>query len=154
MLPATHIEIAAVVIACQGRILAVHNARWGSFTIPMTKRRRWQDPAVLSGVREEEWSITATRAVAEVLGRTLPKEELRKSLSQVRQYKQSDIDGIWKLYDIEIFQFKVKEEPPLAPGVIAEWLTPGEFQAREPMSPTARFLLKELAKGKKLAIAS
>jgi hypothetical protein len=70
----------------------------------MTKRRHWQDPAVLSGVREEDWSVAATRAVAKVLGRTLVNAELPEFISQVHQYKQSDVGGIWKLYSRRAIQ--------------------------------------------------
>lgn len=143
------VEVAAVLITGQG-ILAVLNRPWGSFTLPMTKRRKWLDAQISAGFREEDWQITATRAVAEVLGRTFTRRELPKFCLEVRQYKQSDMDGQWKVYDFQVFTLAFTERPPLAQGVTGEWLSREDLRKREPISPTTRYLLTQLEKAGKL----
>jgi len=139
-------EVAVTVIAHGARILGVHNERWGVFTLPMTRRRAWQDPEISPVLRQEEWEITATRAAAEVLGRTFPKKTLPKPLldpNETRDYRQSDADGVWKVYHLRVSGLAV-EDTRLAPGVFGEWLAPDDFREREPISPTARYVIDKL----------
>lgn len=151
-LMAHNVEVAAVLFTSSGRLLVTHNPRWGSFSAPMSKRRRWQDPQIPLGVREEEWHITAARVAGEVFGRTFLPKHLPKPFHELRQYKQSDIDGLWKLYNFHLFHLPLAKKLPLAPGVIGEWHTAAELAAVEPVSPTLRFLLQHLDEEGKLPL--
>lgn len=132
------------VIARGGLLLAVFNPSWG-FTLPMTKRRQWQDPSISEGVRKEEWVHAAARVAAELLGRTLAPDEFPKQLAEIKQYQQSDADGIWKIYELQIFGLKFRDKDKLASGVVAEWCKPKEFGERQPISGTARYIVSELS---------
>ena len=137
------VEVAVVLIAIRDtdQILSVHNPCWGAFTLPMTKRRTWEDPAVRVGRKAEDWLAAATREAAEKLGRTFAPNELPVSLLQETEYKQSDVDGIWKMYCFHIFRLPVPSGTICARNVNGEWLTPGDFRKRVPISGTAKYLL-------------
>lgn len=148
----------AVAVICRGPfILAVYNPDWGSFTLPMTKRRVWdQDPE--SGTRYETWIDAAMRAAGEVLGRTLAREEVLpgtfarpdldspEPLLELNDFVQGDRTGVVKHYSFTVYgvSLPLDVEPRLAPGVVGEWLHAADFAARRPISQTARKLVEEL----------
>lgn len=136
-------ELAVTIIAVEDsdRILTTFNPRWGSFTLPMTKRKSWIDPQAPAGNRQEDLVMTATRAAAEALGRTLDKATLPHALLKEIDYRQSDSEGIWKVYSLYLFGLKVPQATGLAPGIIGEWLNPTGFRNRDPISPTARYVI-------------
>ncbi len=137
------VDVAAVLIQQGDRFLSVYNPHWMTFSIPMTKRRIWNDPHIPPAHREEEWIDAAARAVAEHLGRTVTRLKLRKDIAK---FQQSDRDGVWKHYHIQVFTMPWMKGFALLPGHIAEWLTPAEFldEKRRPISTTARRLLKDV----------
>jgi hypothetical protein len=135
------VEVAVTVLAAGTRILAVFNPRWGSFTLPMTRRKKWQDPAMALGMREEDWSVSAARGGAEVLARTLGPQARPQQLMEIKEYRQSGEDGIWKVYQFRIFGLAIPKESKLAGTILTEWLTPAEFADHEPVSSTARYLV-------------
>lgn len=143
------LDIAAVLVMCHGRILMGFNAQWGAFTLPMSKRRSWEDATTAKGkVREEKWEDTATRAAAEWLGRTLVVTP--DPLGEIGEFQQSDRDGKWKRYHLRAYRLEV--DPDIQPRASAptEWLLPAQIldTARGPISPTARHIVAELrAKG-------
>jgi hypothetical protein len=141
------VEVAVALIAKGEQILAVYNPRWGSFTLPMTKRREWQDPEVPHARRHEDWVDAAARAGAEWLGRTCEPEFV---LDDPGGYQQSDRDGAWRRYHFQVFRVEVEGEPRLVEGAIAEWLTPVQILSRRPISPTARYVIAKLKEGGKL----
>ena len=150
-MPTPKVDVAVAMIACGEKILAVHNPKWGAFSLPMTKRRKWRGPPVRPGAKDEEWQMAASRAAAEVLGRTLAPEELPQPLDQVFEYRQNDADGIWKFYNLHIFKMRLPKPPAsLGFGVVAEWLTVEQLHQRVPVSSTVRYLLKELEGADKL----
>lgn len=101
-------------------------------------------PAIGFGPRKEDWAITAARAAAEVLGATLPADGLPAPVMELRDFGQSDFDGTWKVYQLYVFTLSVREQTQAAPGLLAEWLTPDDFQQREPVSRTARYVIDHL----------
>jgi len=135
------LDVAVTLIAHGDRILAVYNPVWGSFTLPMTKRREWQDPKVPKGKHTEDWLDAAARAGTEWLGRTCSPEFL---FDDKGGYQQSDRDGQWKRYHFQVFRLALEGQPALVNGAITEWLTPAEFFERRPISPTARYLIGKL----------
>lgn len=135
------LDVAVTLIVQGGRILAVYNPAWGSFTLPMTKRREWYDPKVPKSRHAEDWLDAAARAGAEWLGSTCSPELLFEDNGD---YQQSDRDGQWKRYHFQVFRLSIEGEPRLATGAIAEWLKPAEFFERRPISPTARYLIGKL----------
>src|SRR3990170_4145042 len=94
------VDVAAVLIEQGERILAVYNPQWMTFTLPMTKRRRWTDPKIPPAHREEEWVDAAARAAAEHLGKTITRLKFRKDIAK---FQQSDREGTWKRYHIQVF---------------------------------------------------
>ena len=139
------VDVAATLIVKNDRILAVYNKKWSSFTIPLTKRKVWNDPGTdKDESREEEWEDAAVRAAAEWIGRTLTnKPEL---LMDVAEFQQSDRDAKWKRYRMRAFTIRVDQDTEPPPGRITEWLTADEFldEKRKPISPTARHIVAEL----------
>jgi hypothetical protein len=132
---------AAVVERVQdGRILAVWNAGWGAFTLPMSRRHAWKDPAIPDSLHTEAWEDAAARAAAEWLGRTCEPVHL----ADLGEFQQTDRDGVWKRYRFQVFRVAVAGDAPLVPGAIAEWLTPEQFLHRRPISPTAKYLIGQL----------
>lgn len=150
------LSVAVTVITRQGRILAVHNPKWNSFTMPMTKLRN-----------EEEWLDAAIRAAAETLDCVFrispdPEKPFRAhcTLADIdgrgvgpldrvlimADYIQSLRDSKNKVYNINVFWIDLDMEPQLAPGVRARWLTPQQFcdDAVRPISHTARDVVKFL----------
>ena len=130
------LEVAAVLITQGSRVLVVYNAKWGSFSLPMTKRRKWDDPNIPVAHREESWTTAAARAAAESLGRTVTGLEF---LADVPRFGQGDRDGAWKRYHFQVFRLAVPAGTELRPGTVGEWLTVDELldPARGPISPTA-----------------
>lgn len=139
-------EVAVALIIRRDLLLTIFNPRWGSFTLPMTKPRRWADPSA-TRVREEPWIDAAARAAAECLGRTLT-EELRLKLD-LTQYWQGDATGEVKQYHHQLFEIQVPPDTQFMAGVVGEWLTPSEIldPNRRPISGTARYLVGEWRKG-------
>jgi hypothetical protein len=141
--PVPEVDVAAVVIQHDGKILAVYNPKWGCFTLPMTKRRRWQDPGEPGRTGEEDWADAAARAAAEWLGTTihLVSEPLPKGI----QIQRSGRDGRLKHYRFHVFPVFLQMAPKLVEGAVAEWLVPTDFldSTRRPISDTARTLLTE-----------
>lgn len=135
------VEAVATVLADGPKILAVFNPRWGGFTLPMSKRKQFRDSSVSAVTRTEEWACAAARVAAVVLGRSFMMDEFPRPLCEIKDFEQSDADGVWKLYTIQVFGQAVAGDVRLAPGVVAEWLRPEDFQQREPMTRTVRFVL-------------
>lgn len=150
-MPTPKVDVAVAMITCGKRILAIYNPKWGAFSIPMTKRRKWRDRAVRLGAKEEEWPLAASRAAAEVLGRTLAPEELPLPLHEILEYRQNDADGVWKLYNLHVFKLPLPKIPAsLGLGIDGEWLVADQLQKNVPVSSTVRYLLKELEGSDKL----
>jgi hypothetical protein len=138
------VDVAVVVLRGEGRVLLVYNPQWSSFTLPMTKRRRWQDPRVPPANREEAWVEAAARAVGECLGTTFTQPP--GLLADLAEFHQGDRDGVWKRYHFQVFQLPLLTGQQHATGAVTEWLTPAEIldPERRPISPTARSLVQEL----------
>ena len=149
--PPKSVEVAVTVIRRGDRILAGYNSNWGSFTLPMTKRRRWASPDDPQMIRDEPWEEAAARNVVECFGRTLVDEP--KPLMEVKEFRQSDRDLVVKQYHFAVYEVGTPDDLPLFPGVMGEWLLPEQFLdvRRRPVSPTARYLLGELQKSGKLS---
>ncbi|MGO8697047.1 MAG: hypothetical protein ACLQVY_04945 [Limisphaerales bacterium] len=140
------VEVVATLLVQGKKILAVFNPRWGAFTFPMSRRKFFKDSDVSEAATPEKLDRAAARVAAEALGRSFPPDDFPTLLVEIKNFEQSDADGIWKLYTIHVFSLKVSEGVRLAPGVITEWLTPKELQTREPVTHTARYILRESEK--------
>jgi len=139
------VEIATTLVCCGGKILSVYNDRWGAFTLPMSKRRRWQDPRTKEEAeRVEDWDDAAVRVAAEWLGHTLTDKP--RLLTDLAEFQQSDRDERWKRYHVQVFQVDAQNEKAVAPNRIVEWLLPDQIvdEERRPISPTARYIISEL----------
>ncbi len=141
-MPFPKVEVSAVAIVRGGRILAVYNAAWGAFTLPMTKRRVMQDKKIETVHRDESWEHAASRAIAENIGKTVVG---LKPLVSLLGFQQSDRDGAIKEYDYQAFRFDLPDGIEPIAGLITEWLTIEEWldPRRAPISPTAVNLLKQ-----------
>ena len=139
-----NVDVVATLLAQGRKILAIYNPRWGAFTLPMSRRKQFNDPDVSKAIQPEDLERAAARVAAEVLGRTFAPEDFPKPLCEIKDFEQSDADGVWKLYQVHVFGLKLSEGVQLAPGVIAEWMPAIEFRIREPITRTARFILKRL----------
>lgn len=139
--PFEAIEVAVVLISNgAGQYLAVYNAGWGAFSLPMTKRRSLPGPNPNDPPVPEAIERTAVRAAAEVLGRPLPPGGQPTRLAdEIPPWNQSDRNGKWKRYTYVVFALQTPTA--MAEGV---WLTPAEFADHEPVSPTARTILERV----------
>ncbi len=141
------VDVAVALIKHRGCVLAVYNPKWGSFTLPMTKRRQeHEDPAVHRPKPEEGWTDAAIRAASEWLGRTMTAEP--EFLCDIPKFDQTDHDGVWRRYSMKVFVLALEAEPDLAHGANTEWLTLEDLadEKRRPISPTARRVASELTK--------
>ncbi len=138
------VDVAVTLIERDGRRLAVFNPGWSAFTLPMTKRRRWQDPRTSEATREEEWVDAACRAAAEWLGRTFTTEP--EFLTELPEWQQGDRTGEWKRYRFRIYRLMLPAGEDVRPGAVCEWLSTDEWldPVRRPISTTARHLLSHL----------
>jgi hypothetical protein len=138
------LDVAVVIIVKTDRVLAVFNDRWGAFTLPMSKRRSWHGPSGEKAVREESWEEAALRAATEWTCCTT--RELPEPMLDMAEFQQSDRDGQWKRYHLQVFAMTVGEDFALPAGKTAEWLLPDEIldEERRPISPTARHIVAEL----------
>jgi hypothetical protein len=138
------VEVVATLVVQGKKILAVFNPRWGAFTFPMSRRKFFKDSDVSEAATPEKLDRAAARVAAEVLGRSFAPSDFPTPSVEIKNFEQSDADGIWKLYTIHVFTLKLSEGTHVAPGVVAEWLTPKELQSREPVTHTARFVLRRM----------
>jgi len=139
-----NVEVVATLILQERKLLTVYNPRWGAFSFPMSKRKQFTDEASSKAVHREDWKKTAARVAGEVLGRTFRPDEFPQPLCEIKDYEQSDADGVWKLYTIQVFGLKLPQGAKFAPGVAGEWLPAAELKTREPITRTARFILARL----------
>ena len=143
------LEISAVVIVRGGRILAVYNSSWGDFTLPMTKRRVWQDKRV-QAVQLESVEHAAARAFVETIGKTAT--GLKPLPSHPSVFKQYDRNG--EVTDVQITTFRHDLSPGIEPraDVMTEWLSVDEWldSRRMPISTTAIHILKHAESEAKL----
>jgi ADP-ribose pyrophosphatase YjhB (NUDIX family) len=139
------VDVVATLIMKGDRILAVYNDKWGSFSLPMTKRRSWEDPVAEKGAeRVEDWEDAAIRAASEWIGCTTTQKP--QPLSEVGEFQQSDRDGKWKRYHLQAYKLAVADDTQIPPARVAEWLTVDQLldENRKPISPTARHIVSEL----------
>jgi len=148
------VDVAALIVHRDDRILAVYNPEWGAYTLPMTKRRAWQDPAN-GEIRHEEWLDAAIRARAECLRGTstvppqhVPGEPILLPgepplYVDPADFRQSSRDHEWKRYTYQLFSAQFNATDELVDPARCEWLTPAEFAdpRRRPISKTARELV-------------
>lgn len=144
------VEVIATLLVRGPKFLAIFNPRWGAFTFPMSRRKQFLDPTVSQAATPEKLERAAARVAAEVLGRSFAPEEFPRPLCKIKEFEQSDADGVWKLYRIHVFGLTLPAGAKAVPGVVTEWLTREDFQTREPVTHTARYLLQELAANGKL----
>jgi len=139
-----NVDVAVTLIVHGSHILAVYNPNWDQFTLPMTKRRHWQDPNVPASKRDEQWVDAAARAAAQWLGRTcFPEPEF---LYDLAGFEQSDRDGIWKRYDFRVFRVRIEQREGIRSGEISEWLSAEDFldARRVPIAESARSIIARL----------
>lgn len=138
------VEVAVSVIVRGNQILAVYNPKWMAFTLPMTKRRRWQDPNIPPAQREEAWIDAAARAAAEWLGCTVT--GLTELPAEISPYHQSDREGQWNRYNFRIFRLTLEANQESLEGTVTQWLTHEQLldANRRPLSPTVRHVLQAL----------
>lgn len=140
------IDVVATIIHHNGELLLVHSPLWGAFTLPMTKLRHWQLGLVDNATRWERGDEAAMRNVAECLGSTSLQQP--GLLLDVGGLRQSDRSGEVKYYQFQIYNFPFASRQ-VAPGITSQWLTPAQIleENRQPISPTARFLITNLQGG-------
>ena len=140
------VDVAVALIRRGEQVLTIFNPRWSSFTLPMTKRRDWQDPRIPPAHRKEGWVDAAARAAGECFGRTFTTDP--EFVADLPDWKQGDREGVWKRYNFQVFRISLSEDDgdSPCPGAIVEWLTPDEIldQQRRPISPSARHIIGKL----------
>lgn len=144
------VEVAVAAVTRGNDILTVYSKNWNSFTLPMTKRRQWEDPTAEGGKGYEEWRDAAARAAAECLGRTFGPRDIPEQPDLIlADFQQSDRDGIWKRYHFQVFQIRLPKKAEALDEIIAEWHPVEVFlldeKRRQPISKTAYRLIKELS---------
>src|SRR5581483_12277456 len=87
------VDVAVAIIVRRDRLLISFSLPWSSFTLPMTKRRLWQDPQIPAATREEPWVEAAARAAGESLGQTFT--QAPEYLADLAEFRQGDRDGVW-----------------------------------------------------------
>lgn len=144
--PLPAVDVVVTVIYRGDQILLVFNPLWGTFTLPMTKLRRWPYGTASNTARVEDATDAAMRNVGEYLG-TSSTDEPQRWLGDEKlvEHVQGDRDSISKRYIIQVFGF-VAPSTDLAPGVCGQWLPINEIldERRRPISPTARFVMQHL----------
>lgn len=150
--PLPDVDVVVTVIHRGEHILLVSNSNWKAFTLPMTKLRRWPYGAEPAPGRAEDPVDAAMRNVGECLGTTSitePKHWLGKD--KLVELTQGDRESASKRYVFHVFGFAA-ESADLAPGVCGQWLRVDEVldEQRRPISPTARYIVRQLQAQAKL----
>jgi len=157
--PLPEVEIGVALITRGKTILAVFNPKWSAYSLPMTKRRRWNDAGMAKGDRSEDWRDTALRAAYECLGRPT---RISGPLSgnaepiEIAGFSQGDREGLWKHYRFHVYRVTLEKGEEAASGQQAIWLSVDQFldPTFGPISPTARNVIREVQARAKLAGAS
>jgi hypothetical protein len=138
------VPVAVTLIHFGSDLLLVYNAKWGAFTLPMTKQRRWPHPSDPCKTFAESWENAATRNLAEWLGRTFTSPP--QHILDIEDYQQSDRDLKTKQYHFRLFAAAVDSADERVVWAAAESLSPAEIldPDRRPISPTARMLVQQL----------
>jgi len=138
------VEVCAVLIKRDDKFLLGFNSEWGSFTLPMTKRRSWKGEDVPGFAEKEEWEHAAGRAASEFLDgtHTLPFEPN----DDVPEWTQGDRDHEHKHYQFKVFTLNLPADVQVKADKKTTWLTMDEIldKRRWPISKTARHILREL----------
>ena len=139
------VEVAAVLIVREDKVLLTYNPLWRAFTLPMTKLGQLPPATPNSPATLETPQHAAIRAATEALGRPLsPASFPVLHLNDPAHYDQSDRDGQWKRYTYHLFILKLSGSaaaPTPVDGVPAVWLSRAEIETHEPISKTARHLV-------------
>jgi hypothetical protein len=138
------VEVAVTLIVKGSAILAVFNPQWGAYTVPMTKRRSWQDPNTVNGPHLEDWEDAAIRARSEYIPGTTT--DSPRFLLEIPEYQQSDRDGKWKRFRFSVYKMAVPENIASLTGLNCVWLSTDEFldARRRPISKTARDIVNQV----------
>src|SRR5436305_14202354 len=96
------VEVAVALVQRVGKILAVYNEHWVSFTLPMSKVHRWEpgsrEERAVKGVEVDPWEEAAGRAVAEWLGKPVPKPAALFEM----ELTQTERGGPWRRYHFKV----------------------------------------------------
>jgi hypothetical protein len=124
----------ALIIRKDLKVLTVFNAKWGGFTLPMTKRRTYTDNDRRI-VGQESWEDAAARAAAEVIEAPCVVRHADLGIKAVAT--QSHRDGRLKEYNYQVYKIgydpTVTPPPPRAGSALA-WLTPQQILASGPLA--------------------
>jgi len=137
------IDVVVTVIYCDDKVLVVHDGRWGGFTLPMTKQRRWPPGFDGTDDRWETGSDAAMRNVGQCLGESFPRPP--GLLGDVKDVRQRSPSGVINDYRFQVFGFRV-DKRQIGAGVVGEWLSADQIlnPKRRPICPTARTLVDTL----------
>jgi hypothetical protein len=140
------IDVAVTLIRnSKNQVLLVYSQQWGSYTLPMTKRRQ-PAPGDSESVREEEdWLDAVARNVVECLGRPATPTPVLKT--PVPESHFSKREQVTKDYLFHVFEERFREDAANADRVTAKtphvWATPEQILKRQirPLSHTAHDLI-------------
>jgi len=129
----------------KNEVLLVYSEKWGSYTLPMTKRRQ-PAPGDIESVREaEDWLDAGARNVVECLGRpAMPTPVLKTPVPESHFSKR---DHVTKDYLFHVFEERFRDGDAGADCVTAQtlyvWVTPEQILKRQirPLSHSARDLI-------------
>jgi hypothetical protein len=144
------VHVAVALIKRGSNILLAYNSDWGSYTLPMTKVRDWEDPDRKYLTQKEPWPDAAARAAGEWIAETfhLDAEPILAPI----EVQQSDRDQKWKEYHFQVFEIEVEEDTKLLPDIRIEWLMADDIvdPNRRPISDTAKLLVGQLQEAGRL----
>jgi hypothetical protein len=140
------VDVVALLIGRDGRLLLDYNEPWSAFCLPITKIHDL--PATVpSGDGREQPIDAAVRAAVEMLGTPLSADRIPRPIeADIPPYQQSGRDGHWKRYKFHVFGLKVNVDAKPLPGHVAIWLKPGELATHQPISPTIKVILDVVPK--------
>jgi hypothetical protein len=129
----------------KNEVLLVYSEKWGSYTLPMTKRRQ-PSPGDGESLQEaEDWLDAAARNVVECLGRpAIPTPVLKTPVPESHFSKREQTT---KDYLFHVFEERFREAAAGADRVTAKtphvWATPEQILQRliRPLSHTAHDLV-------------
>ncbi len=139
----TTIDVAVTLIRnAKNEVLLVYSEEWGSYTLPMTKRRQPSPGDTETAGEAEDWLNAAARNVVECLGRpAIPVPVLK---TPVPESHFSQREQISKNYLFHVFEERFDESLDC---VIAKnpyvWVLPDQILKRliRPLSHTAHDLI-------------
>ena len=136
------VDVAVTLILKDNSFLLVYNEKWGTFTLPMTKRKLPENQETADEDDCEDWPDAAARPVVECLGRlSRPTQVLEDFLPESYFSSRRQTPAI---YRYKTFKVYFEDGDQIVAKTPTVWLTASEILKGDwhPISQTAKDIIQ------------